>query len=319
MKLAIVLLLCVAIVSASEIEQQFQIWRVANHKFYANAGEYQKRFAIFSENVKRIDAFNAEEHSFTVGLNQFSDMSNDEFRAVYLLKSQEVPMNVGENVLTGVAAPDSVDWRTQGKVNPVKDQGQCGSCWSFGANAAMEGAWAMAGNALASFSEQNILDCSWSIGNQGCNGGWHNWAMDYVIQNGGIDSEASYPYTASASRTCKYNSANSAGRISSHTTVSSNEDSLKEAVAGHVVAIAIDASNWSFQQYKTGVYDEPKCSSTSLDHAVAAVGYGNEGGKDYWIVRNSWGSSWGMNGYILMSRNKNNQCGVATKAYYATA
>lgn len=221
--------------------------------------------------------------------------------------------------ISGVDAPDTVDWRTAGAVNPVKDQGQCGSCWSFGANAAMEGAWQIAGNALASFSEQNILDCSWSLGNQGCNGGWHNWAIQYVINNKGVDSEASYPYTATASRTCKYNAANKAGSISKLVQIAVNEDALKDAVSQHVVTIAIDASNWSFQMYTDGVYDEPECSSYSLDHAVSIVGYGSLDGVDYWTVRNSWGASWGLKGYILMSRNKNNQCGVATKAYYAVA
>jgi cathepsin L len=315
-------MLVVAMAHNIEAENTFQAWRVQHHKFYTNSVEYQKRFMIFSQNVKRIEEFNSEKHSYTVGLNYFSDMDNAEFRSLYTMtKTPARPTQVfSQHIVSGVAAQDSVDWRTQGAVNPVKDQGQCGSCWAFGGTAAMEGAWQMSGNTLASFSEQQNLDCSWSYGNEGCNGGWQNVAIQYVIDNGGVDSEASYPYTATSSKTCKYDVANKAGAILTVEQVTAgDEDALKDAASQHVIAIAIDASNWSFQAYTGGVYDEPNCSSEDLDHAVAIVGYGNLNGADYWIVRNSWAATWGMQGYILMSRNKENQCGVATMAFYATA
>jgi cathepsin L len=307
-------------VATNLIEKDFQQWRVQNKKFYANSIDYQRRLSIFTQNVKRIEEFNAGDNTFTVGLNYFSDLENSEFRALYTMAN--LPMDHSEypmHVVSGVSAPASWDWRAQGgMVNAVKDQGQCGSCWAFGGAQAMESANAIAGNGLKSFSEQNILDCSWSLGNQGCNGGWHNWAIQYVINNNGIDSEASYPYTATSSKTCKYNVANKAGTVGHVIQVANSASALQDASAAHVIAIAIDASHWSFQQYKTGVYNEPACSSTSLDHAVGLVGYGDLNGTPYWIVRNSWGASWGMSGYILMTRDAKNQCGVQTKAYYAT-
>jgi cathepsin L len=324
MKSIIILAVMLAVAMAAHIEAEntFQTWRVQHHKFYTNSVEYQKRFMIFSQNVKRIAEFNSEKHSYTVGLNYFSDMDNAEFRSLYTMTNTPTKpaLTYPQHVASGVAAPDSMDWRDHGAVNPVKDQGQCGSCWAFSGTSACESAWAIAGNTLTSFSEQNVLDCSWSYGNEGCNGGWQNAAIQYVIDNKGIDSEASYPYTATSSRTCKYDVANKAGSVLTVEQVpAGDEDALKDASSQHVIAIAIDASNWSFQSYTGGVYDEPNCSSENLDHAVIIVGYGNLNGADYWIVRNSWAASWGLKGYILMSRNKDNQCGVATMAFYATA
>jgi cathepsin L len=140
-------------------------------------------------------------------------------------------------------------------------------------------------------------------------------AFQYIISNGGIDSEASYPYTATGPNQCMYNKANSKATLSSFKDVTSgSESALQAAVMSAPTSVAIDASHSSFQFYSGGVYNEPACSSTQLDHGVLAVGYGTEGGQDYWLVKNSWGTGWGMSGYINMSRNKNNQCGIATAA-----
>jgi len=182
----------------------------------------------------------------------------------------------------------------------------------------MEGSKFLATGNLVSLSEQNLVDCSTSQGNQGCNGGLMDYAFQYVISNGGLDTEASYPYTATGPNSCQYNPANSAETLSSFTDVTSgDENALMTASNQQPVSVAIDASQPSFQSYTGGIYDEPNCSSTSLDHGVLVVGYGtDETGNDYWLVKNSWGTSWGMNGYIQMSRNKNNQCGIATAASY---
>eukprot|EP01113_Clastostelium_recurvatum_P029346 TRINITY_DN353_c0_g1_i3.p1 TRINITY_DN353_c0_g1~~TRINITY_DN353_c0_g1_i3.p1 ORF type:complete len:164 (-),score=48.64 TRINITY_DN353_c0_g1_i3:205-696(-) len=163
------------------------------------------------------------------------------------------------------------------------------------------------------------MDCSTAEGNMGCNGGLMDNAFKYIIKNGGIDSESSYPYTAKDG-TCHYNAANRAATLTTYTDVAKgNEEALATAVAKAPVSVAIDASHNSFQLYKTGVYYEPACSATRLDHGVLAVGYGADGSSNYWIVKNSWGTVWGQQGYIWMSKDRKNNCGIATSASYPTA
>ncbi|XP_035825171.1 digestive cysteine proteinase 1-like [Aplysia californica] len=158
-----------------------------------------------------------------------------------------------------------------------------------------------------------------SVGNYGCGGGFEVRAFQYVIDNKGIDTEESYPYKPE-DRPCHFKRAGVGATAQAYVNVTSgSEDALQKAVAEvGPISVAIDASHPSFQQYSGGVYDELGCSTTDLDHAVLAVGYGTQDGKDYWIVKNSWTTSWGMDGYILMSRNKDNQCGIATDANYPT-
>ncbi|CAL1540040.1 unnamed protein product [Lymnaea stagnalis] len=211
---------------------------------------------------------------------------------------------------------DSVDWRTRGAVTGVKDQGLCGSCWAFSTIGSVEGQHFKATGSLVSLSESNLVDCS--TANLGCNGGSMEKGFQYIINNGGIDTESSYPYTPQQS-SCQFSSINIGAKISSYSKVTiGSEDDLQKAVAMvGPVSVAIDATNQrSFQLYKGGVYDEPACSTSQLDHAVLVVGYGTSGNQDYWTVKNSWGTSWGESGYIFMSRNKRNQCGIASAAIY---
>lgn len=217
-----------------------------------------------------------------------------------------------------IEIPSKVDWRQHGAVTPVKDQKQCGSCWAFSATGALEGQHFRKTNQLVSLSEQNLVDCSQEQGNNGCEGGLMDNAFLYIKMNRGIDTEDSYPYEAVDS-SCRYEASELGADDKGYVDISKgSEKQLREAVATvGPVSVAIDASSSSFQLYASGVYYEPNCSTENLDHGVLAVGYGSDRrGGDYWLVKNSWGDSWGDEGYIKMSRNKKNNCGIATSASY---
>jgi cathepsin L len=298
-----------------EYQSKFTDWMQLHSKSYAHDA-FQTRYQIWKKNYDYVDQHNAQGLSFTLEMNAFADMTNTEFASLYNGLKMDPSMLPGESAekVPFVGAVD-VDWRTKGAVTAVKNQGQCGSCWSFSTTGSVEGCHFLAAGSLVSLSEQNLMDCSWNEGNEGCNGGLMTAAMQYIISNGGVDTESSYPYTAASSHTCKYSVSSRGSTEKSYTNVKQgDENDLANKVNQGPTSVAIDASQSSFQLYKSGVYYEPRCSSTQLDHGVLAVGYGTDGTTDYWIVKNSWGTSWGMNGYINMSRNRNNNCGIATMA-----
>lgn len=257
-------------------------------------------------------------------MNQFSDMTTEEFKQV-MNGYKQAPSKAKQVASTFLAplnsdAPKTVDWRKEGYVTPVKDQGSCGSCWAFSATGALEGQHFRKTGTMVSLSEQNLVDCSKTQGNEGCNGGLMDQAFQYISENHGIDSEEAYPYLAKDDE-CHYNpdfnAANDTGFMDIE---KGNEKALMKAVASvGPVSVAIDAGHRSFQMYQSGIYYEPDCSSEQLDHGVLVVGYGYEGevdGKKYWIVKNSWGEKWGDNGYIWIAKDRDNHCGIATAASY---
>jgi cathepsin L len=303
----------------------FSSWMREHGKSYSN-DEFIFRWNVWRDNMKFIEEHNKSNKTFHLAMNQFGDLTNEEFNKLYkgLNYNHQARLNKAASAapmtLSDVSAlPASFDWREKGAVTPVKNQGQCGSCWSFSATGSTEGANFLKTGRLVSLSEQNLMDCSTVYGNNGCQGGLMDYAFEYIIRNRGLDTEASYPYQA-ALGTCRYNPANSGGSLVSYQDVpSGSEDALLNAVAIEPVSIAIDASRSTFQFYSGGVYYDSGCSSTQLDHGVLAVGWGTLNGQDYWLVKNSWGPTWGLQGFIMMARNRGNACGVATAASYPRA
>jgi len=257
-------------------------------------------------------------------MNKYADMTINEFVKVMngynaTMQGQRTQHRQTFSFDANVKVPDTVDWRDKGYVTPIKDQAQCGSCWAFSSTGSLEGQHFKATGKLVSLSEQNLVDCSTAQGNMGCNGGLMDQAFTYIKVNNGIDTEDSYPYEA-LDKPCRFKAADVGATDTGFTDITSkDENALQQAVATvGPISVAIDAGHTSFQLYKSGVYNEPFCSQTRLDHGVLAVGYGTDSAKPYWLVKNSWGESWGNKGYIMMSRNKRNQCGIATAASYPT-
>jgi len=301
-----------------EYQDGFTNWMRSFQKTYHH-DEFQSRYRAFRDNMDIVEANNFQENGMTLALNKFADMNSKEFGKYYLglkIPKDFQPSTVQSSVTPTSALPVSMDWNAKGAVTPIKNQGQCGSCWSFSTTGSTEGCHQIKTGTLVGLSEQNLMDCSTSEGNEGCDGGLMTQAMTYIISNGGIDTEASYPYTAEDGTTCNYNAANSGATLASFVNVvAGSESDLQTKNAVGPVSVAIDASQSSFQLYSSGVYYEPACSSTSLDHGVLAAGWGvSSNGTDYWQVKNSWGTDWGMAGWIWMSRNRNNNCGIATMA-----
>jgi len=322
MKAAVALLLVgiVAVSAYSETEYQtlFTRWVQANDKTYQHE-EFFARFNTFRANLDWINANNAANKSYTVTMNKFGDLNTEEFGATFcgykpaIRTTARVVEEADVDTFVGAA----VNWVTKGAVTPVKDQGQCGSCWAFSATGGIEGAVFLAGRGLVSVAEQQLVDCSGTEGNQGCNGGLMDYAFQWVIKNKGIGSEASYKYTA-RDGTCK--KVPSVSTITSFVDVAAGDEAaLMVAVNKQPISIAIEADQACFQFYRSGVLDDKSCG-TNLDHGVLLAGYDTDAasGKDYWLVKNSWGASWGDKGYIKFVRGKN-QCGLTLAASYPVA
>jgi len=340
MKLLILLAFVAAANAISFLDVSKEEWtdfKARHNKKYSDAGEEKMRYKIYLENRHKIAKHNTRYHmkdvTYRLDLNKYADMLHTEF--VRTLNGYNRTRDHGNSVYGGtfsrveepvtfigaanVQLPDKIDWRENGAVTPVKDQGHCGSCWSFSATGALEGQHFRKTGKLVSLSEQNLVDCSGSYGNNGCNGGLMDNAFQYIKDNGGVDTEKGYPYEA-IDETCRFSKKTIGATDKGFVDIpSGDEEALLKAIATiGPVSVAIDASHESFQFYSEGVYFEPQCDSQQLDHGVLLVGYGKDEAsqQDYWLVKNSWGLSWGDKGFIKMARNKNNACGIATQSSY---
>ena len=280
--------------------------------------EYLYRFNVYKNNTNYINNHNNKNLSYTLGINNFTDWTKNEFKQKYLTNSVKYysTPNTKTYKLNNNTIPKSIDWRANGFVTDVKDQGQCGSCWAFSAVGAIEGQHANITKNLVSLSEQNLVDCSYGYNNSGCDGGWPDKAMLYVKKYG-IDTEKTYPYNAT-DETCSFNKTNVGATVNDVVLLPSGNMTLLYNALGTVgpMSIAIDAE-YDFQFYSSGIYNSTMCNKYSLNHAVLAIGYGRTlNGSKYIMVKNSWGKDWGMDGYIYMSTNIPNMCGVAQMASY---
>lgn len=289
-------------------------------KSYGTKEEYEFRYAQFTAAMTSIAEENSKNDiTYRVAVNKFADLTNAEYKRLLGYKAKGALMAGTEKELPTDNLPASIDWREKGGVNAVKDQGQCGSCWAFSTIATVEGAHFIATGKLLSLSEQQLVDCAGgSYGNQGCNGGDMGAAMQYIEDNGS-ELESVYPY-AGVDQTCAASKDQYKCQVTSITNVPANKaDQLKAAIAKGPVSVAIEADTMSFQYYSSGVYNSKACG-TQLDHGVAAVGYGTDAGKPYYIVRNSWGASWGEQGYIRIAIvDGEGICGIQMEPVYSSA
>ncbi|KAJ1287266.1 hypothetical protein BS78_03G418000 [Paspalum vaginatum] len=325
--------------SHGRLMELFERWVSRHRKAYASVEEKLRRFEVFKDNLEHIDETNRKVSSYWLGLNEFADLTHEEFKGTYLgLKTttthpEEEDGDASDDGVSSSSSgglPKSVDWRKKGAVTGVKNQGQCGSCWAFSTVAAVEGINQIVTGNLTSLSEQELIDCDTDDGNHGCSGGLMDYAFSYIARTGGLHTEEAYPYLMEEG-SCgagKRTSEAAVVTISGYEDVPrNNERALLKALAQQPVIVAIEASGRSFQFYRGGVFDGP--CGTALDHGVAAVGYGtaaaakNNGGDEveYIIVKNSWGTSWGEKGYIRMRRGtgkRHGLCGINKMASYPT-
>lgn len=319
------------VISANHLER-FKQW-ADQHNVELPSEDFQFLHMLtnWRNNDKLIEETNSKNLTYTLGHNAYSAMNSEEFaelmRFGYNRDVISSMVGAASTSYGSVGAPASVDWRTKGAVTPVKDQGQCGSCWSFSTTGALEGIYAIKNSNLVSFSEQQLVDCDYIRAggtSLGCNGGDMGSAMDWIGKNNGLCTEQAYPYFSGTTKTngaCQKSCSVVPGSdVSKTVSVGANSDSaMMTALAQQPVSVAIEADQSSFQLYKSGVFSG-SCG-TNLDHGVLLVGYGTMTGGDYYILKNSWSNTWGDQGYMYLGKGSQynggkGQCGVLMQGVY---
>jgi hypothetical protein len=296
------------------LKDVYNQWKL-NYKINVGASEDNYRFGVFSNNYGKIQEHNKLlGRSYNLGLNAFTHLTQEEFAATHLgFKASAAPRKNNIVILPTKNLKATVDWAD--KMNAVKNQGQCGSCWAFSAVGAIEGAHSALNGNLYNLAEQELVDCAGSFGNQGCNGGLMDYAFQYAASVGGLATGKDYPYTATDGD-CK-SGLNREGKITSFADVKvGSSDDLKAALNKQPVSVAIEADTFTFQGYTGGVINDAACG-TQLDHGVVAVGYNDEDKVPYYKVRNSWGDSWGEKGHVRIAIvDGDGICGIQLAASY---
>ncbi|CAI5734539.1 unnamed protein product [Hyaloperonospora brassicae] len=301
-------------------KEVFDNFSVMHDKSYNNTAEAVQRLATFHHNLRFINAENRKGLPYHLRVNQFADLTHEERQQLHRPSRVKRAMNNGAlsmHKISSIGDPGDIDWLKKGAVTPVKDQGTCGSCWTFGTTGALEGALFAQQKKLFNMSQQNLLDCSWDYGNNACDGGLDYQAYEWIMANGGLETTATYGSYRNAPDYCHFNASNAIGRMKGFVNVTSVE-ALNDALATvGPLSVSIDAALPSFYFYGGGFYDNTECKSDvdSLDHSVLAVGVTTHNGQKYTIIKNSWSTHWGEGGYIKISQ-KDNLCGVAAAATY---
>jgi C1A family cysteine protease len=304
-------------------ESSFEEFKKKHGYQYDTEHEHRHRMKVFRNNVRYVNTRNRASLPYKMRINKFADRTDDELRVLrgkHYTEGYNGGLPFPKELKSGIQAiPDTIDWRIMGAVTPVKDQGICGSCWSFGTTGTIEGAYFVKHGTIVRLSEQNLIDCSWGFGNNGCDGGEDFRAYQYIMKHGGIALEDAYGSYLQEDSFCHYDNTTIGAKILGYVNITQgDEEALRIAIATKgPISVSIDAAHKGFLFYSNGVFYDPECGNTpdALDHSVLAVGYGTLNGQDYWLIKNSWSTYWGNDGYVLISR-KNNNCGVATAATY---
>jgi len=299
-------------------QNEFLRFVVKYGKNYLTTEEFEARAEIFSQFYDHVLSVNENPASgHRAAINAYSDNSPEEWDRMMGLKNVGQPTNLNGVFHELTDTPTSVDWRDSGCVTGVKDQGSCGSCWAFSSTGALEAASCIFESNVELLSEQQLVDCSWGQSNMGCSGGWYYWAYDYLSQGASLESESQYPYTG-RNGTCADPSGAGDVTATGYVMVDGNSTAIKSAIAQQPVNIAVAAGNYHFQGYSSGILMASGCP-TRIDHAILAVGYGSENGTEYYIVKNSWGTSWGESGYVRMEVTEGlGTCGMNQNVAYPT-